>query len=229
MKEKWKIFNQGKFKYWWTVLYFPLYLMAFAYLEARGNGYEYSATMLIDYKIPFVEWFIFPYLMWFPYIAVAFILFFFKDKAEFLKLIRFLYAGMTAFIVTSFIFPNGLSLRPYVLEDHNIATWLVEKLYACDTATNVFPSIHVYNSIVVAVAFCKSRRVVTKKYVKVGSVVLSTAIVLSTMFLKQHSVVDVAGAFILAAPVYHVVYGVASGEHFEMFNHRKKKWSSANT
>ena len=45
-----------------------------------------------------------------------------------------------------------------------------------------------------------------KKHVKHASLVLCVLIILSTMFIKQHSVFDVSTAFMLAFVMYNVVY-----------------------
>ena len=43
---------------------------------------------------------------------------------------------------------------------------------------------------------------------KISSVILSALVVMSTVFLKQHSIMDVFGALILAALMYIPVYCV---------------------
>lgn len=199
-----------KFRYWWTILYLPVYLLCFGIAEAHipaGTGTEIGLP--IDRMIPFVEGFIVPYLLWFPYIAVTFIWFFFRDKKEFLQYMGFLYIGMTVFIIVSFVFPNELRLRPTLstLGRDNIFIRLIDALYQTDTPTNVLPSIHVYNSVAAAVAVVKSRRVSEKRWQKIAAVLCSASIVLSTMFIKQHSVIDVTAAIALSVVVYFPIYG----------------------
>ena len=87
---------------------------------------------------------------------------------------------------------------------------LVQALYSADTSTNLFPSIHVYNSIGVHLAVSHSEKLRQYKWVQIGSGVLMVSIILSTMFLKQHSVFDVVTAFIMAAVMYSFVYGKAT-------------------
>lgn len=196
---------KDKFRYWWTILYLPVYLLFFGYVEVR----QVDVTIIglsIDHQIPMIEAFVIPYLLWFPYIAVTFVWFFFRDKKEFLQYMGFLYIGMTIFIIVSLVFPNGLDLRPDTFARDNCFTRMLAVLYQTDTSTNVIPSIHVYNSIAAAVAMGKSRRVATKRWQKVLAVVLSTAIVFSTVFVKQHSVLDVIAACILSVVVYMLIY-----------------------
>lgn len=196
---------KAKMKYWWTALYCPLYMLCFMLIEKR-NQQVTIVSIGIDHKIPFLEIFIVPYLIWFPYIVGMFLIFFFKDKEEFIRMIKYLYMGMTLFIIISYLFPNGLDIRPAYFERDNIFVRLVQMIYRNDTSTNVVPSIHAYNSIVVMIAALKSEKVLTKNWQKQTCCVISVLIVLSTVFVKQHSVLDVFAAMALAWAGYQLFY-----------------------
>ena len=164
--------------------------------------------MAVDDYIPFVEIFIIPYFMWFGYVAIAIAYFFFKNVQDYYKLCIFLFVGMTIFIVISTVYPHGHYLRPRVFERDNIFISMVQGLYMVDTPTNLFPSIHVYNSIGVHLAVMHSERLKEKKWIRRGSFLLMSSIVASTMFLKQHSVFDVITACLLAVVMYSLVYAL---------------------
>ncbi len=118
----------------------------------------------------------------------------------------FLIIGMTVYIIICYIFPNGLyDFRPAELRDDNIINKLVAWLYQTDTSTNVFPSIHVYNSIGVHVAINKSDKI-KSRFIKNASFVLCVLICLSTIFLKQHSIIDVVGGCVMGRIVYILIY-----------------------
>lgn len=76
------------------------------------------------------------------------------DNKEFIRFALSLIIGMSVSMFICMIYPNGLTLRPDNIPD-NIFGKLVAVLYATDTTTNVFPSIHVYNSIAVHTALSK--------------------------------------------------------------------------
>ena len=162
--------------------------------------------MAVDDYIPFIEIFIVPYLLWFGYVAFAIAWFFFKDVQDFYKICTFLFVGMTVFLVISTVYPNGHYLRPRVFERDNIFISMVKGLYMIDTPTNLFPSIHVYNSIGVQLAVMHSDKLKEKKWVKRISFVLMCMIIASTMFLKQHSVFDVVTGCVMALVMYTFVY-----------------------
>lgn len=202
MKNFIKKYSHGAF-----FLYLLIYLPTFMFLEEYIKDY-YIIHCKIDDMIPFVEIFIIPYYLWFLYIAFTYIFFFFKSREEFIRMATFLTIGMTLFLITSWVFPNGLpvNFRPELdsLGRDNIFIDMVRGLYSTDTSTNVFPSIHVFNSIGANIAFTHSKGV--KKWGKVLSNILCISICLSTMFLKQHSIIDVIGGIILAAVLYFPIY-----------------------
>ena len=109
---------------------------------------------------------------------------------------------MTIFLIISTIFPNGQDLRPVVFERDNVFVDMVRMLYRADTCTNVFPSLHVFNTLSVCIAVHESEKLKKHKAVCNAAYILAALIILATMFLKQHSVLDVFGAVIMAYVLY---------------------------
>lgn len=186
-------------------IYAVLYLIAFFYLEQRG-GPIHEVGLGIDAYIPFCEIFIVPYLMWFGYVAFTVCFLCIKDKDEGDRLVAFLIAGMTIFIIVSAFYPNGHHLRPEVFPRNNIFTEMIAGLYAVDTPTNILPSIHVYNSVAVMIAVCRSRCFNGHKVIKGFMLALGVSIICSTVLIKQHSMLDVLLALILSGLMHQVCY-----------------------
>lgn len=187
--------------------YFLIYLPWFAYVERTVTTHFHVIHVALDDYIPFCEYFIIPYFLWFAYVAAGIVYFYRKNKDEYFRLCAMLFTGMTLFLIISTLYPNGHYLRPVTFERQNIFTALVAWLYKTDTATNLFPSIHVYNSIAINMAVWHADNFKKKPVVRIASAVLMVSIILSTMFLKQHSVFDVATGIILAVFMYMLVYG----------------------
>lgn len=186
-------------------VYCVVYLTVFFYLEQRNSSY-YVIRFGIDAYIPFCEYFIVPYLLWFAYVALAVVYFGIRDQEEGNKLIAFLIVGMTVFLVVSAVFPNGHHLRPKTFVRDNIFIDMVKKLYLVDTSTNVLPSIHVYNSLAVMITVWRTKLLKEHRAIKAGLMLLGISIICSTVLLKQHSMLDVLVAFILGALAYTVCY-----------------------
>ena len=166
----------------------------------------YVIQTRFDQHLPFIEYFIIPYLMWFAFIAAAFLYFFFTDVPGFYRMAKFMFTGMTVFLIISTLFPNGQDLRPAVFESDNVFVDMVRMLYRADTCTNVFPSIHVFNSLGVCIAVRESEALKKHRGVCVGVYILAGLIILATVFLKQHSVLDGMGAAFMAYVLYQLVY-----------------------
>lgn len=190
------------------IIYGVIYLAWFTHLERTvTKDFQVIHTFIDDY-IPFCEVFVVPYFLWFAYVAVTVLFFFFKDKQDYYRICAFLFTGMTIFLVISTLFPNGHDLRLSNMPRDNVFTHMVTALWNTDTPTNLWPSIHVYNSLGAHFAIAKSAQFENKKGIRIGSLVLCISIILSTMFIKQHSVFDVITGIILALVMYLLVYHV---------------------
>lgn len=199
-------------KHFFLLLYAAVYIPWFCYVEQKVNINSdfHIIHMVLDDYIPFCEFFVIPYYLWFVYIGVSIIYIAFNDGRTCWKMGAFLITGMTIFLIISTVYPNGHHLRPDTFARDNFCVDLVKQLYATDTPTNLFPSIHVYNSIGIHLALTHCSKLMTNprtKWVKPVSLVLMISIILSTVFLKQHSVFDMLTAFALAAVMYSLCYG----------------------
>lgn len=206
------------------IIYGIIYLAWFGHLERTVTSHYQVIHVTLDDHIPFCEVFVVPYLLWFAYVAVVVGYFFFRDKDDYFRTCTFLFTGMTIFLLVSTLWPNGHHLRPYTMPRDNIFTDLVGMLYKADTPTNLWPSIHVYNSLGCHIAVMRSDRLKSHKGIRIGSFVLCVSIIMSTMFIKQHSAFDVATAFILAAVMYGIVYRTDVLLNFyHNLQHRRKR------
>ena len=197
----------SKYKHAWLLCYGFIYLPWFCYLEKTVTRHYHVMHVALDDFIPFNEYFIIPYMMWFLYVAGTIVFFLFRNKEDYYRICTFLFSGMTISLIICTFFHNGTDFRPAIDPGKNIFSGMVAALYQTDTPTNVFPSIHVYNSIGTHIAIMKSESFKKYPWVRAGSAILMVSICLSTVFLKQHSVIDMVGAAIMAYVIYGIVYG----------------------
>ena len=195
-----------KYSHAWVFLYAFIYLPWFNYLEEHIQKNFFFFYSPLDNFIPFIEYFILPYYFWFVFMAICIFYFFFTDKAGFYKITSFLIIGMTAFLIICTVFPNGLNLRPTTFARDNFCIDLVKRLYRLDTPTNVLPSIHVFNTVGILIAASHSEKLKAHKGIMWSVYITGILIILSTVFLKQHSVTDVIAAFAMACIIYPFVY-----------------------
>lgn len=188
------------------LIYFPIYLTWFAWLEKKVVKHYHVIHVDWDDYIPFCEVFVIPYFLWFFYIAAVIAYLFFKSKPDYYRCCVFLFTGMTIFLAVSTLWPNGHHLRLETMPRDNIFTRMVAFLWKTDTATNLWPSIHVYNSLGAHFAIIRCETLENKKGIKIVSLILAVSIILSTVLIKQHSLFDVFTGIGLATIMYLPVY-----------------------
>ena len=164
---------------------------------------------LADDRIPFCQYFIIPYVLWYFFLIGTVIYFALScpSKKEYYQYLGTLGIGMTLFLLISYIYPNGQNMRPDLTGD-GIFISAIRFLYKIDTPTNIFPSMHVFNATASCVALFQNERCRRNRTFTVAQIVLTVSIVLSTMFLKQHSVADVMTALILNILCYQLFYRI---------------------
>lgn len=196
-----------KYKHAIVILYFPIYMTWFMLLEKRTNVHFTNIHCIVDDWIPFNEIFIIPYLLWFLYVFVVLVFLFFQTDYinDFYHTAAVLILGMTASLLIYTIFPNSQSMRPTTFDRDNVFLRIIAILYKADTDTNVLPSIHVFNSLAIHAGVCRCHAFQKHKWIRIASLLLCSLICLSTMFLKQHSFLDVVAAFALFLLMEHLV------------------------
>lgn len=207
-------------QYCQALWYLVFFLTAF-YITERLVTPKYMIFCPLDDWIPFREEFVVLYLTWFILLPASWAYTAVTCKEDFQNLFLIMFGGMTVSIVLYWIFPNGLDLRPGVVEP-GICGDLVKMIHAVDTPGNVCPSIHVSSSTAVAAVVCRSRFLKKKVLLRWGICLLVLGISLSTMFLKQHSVIDVVCGAVLTAALTEFVYrlpwrGWIRGTRMEFF------------
>lgn len=185
--------------------YVIIYALLFEFAETVVPSTGYAVSYLpIDDCIPFCEEFIVFYGVWFLFLAGTGLYTIVYEPMAFRRFMYFMMIGFTTAILFCLAFPNGQDLRPTVFPDNNIFTVLVRFAYSVDTNTNVFPSIHVIGAVQAMLAYFDARSLRRYRWYAVGLTVL---IVLSTVFVKQHSILDMFGGLIWCIPCSILVYG----------------------
>lgn len=189
---------------WFMAFYLVFYLSVFHWLDVNITVPEVWVHCHLDDLIPFCKYAVIPYLAWFIWIPFTlFYLLWKAPRADFWRLCLPLFAGMTIALAVYVILPNGLDLRPYRVYGSDIFARIVRQIYSTDTATNVCPSIHVFNSVTLMMAYYRSRifEEHRRRWMRLASAVLCLSIIASTVLLKQHSCIDVVMGILLAMAV----------------------------
>lgn len=198
-----------KYGHWIYLLVLPIYLIAFFVQESLIDGSApYTSVYLpLDDLIPFFEWFYIPYVLWYPFMGVVGLYLALKDGNGFKRYMTYIGVSFFTAIALFAIFPTGQDLRPDLstLGRENILTRAIAALYEVDTNTNVCPSLHVVGSMAAVFGIFHNRQL-RRPWLAISGVVLAVLICLSTVFIKQHSVVDVFVGILYGFVMYALVY-----------------------
>jgi len=201
---------------WILMLYLPFHLIWYFILEQSVTTDYYTIHCAWDNLIPFCEWFVIPYLSWFLYMVTAGLYFLFKDDEAFEHYMLSLIFGFFICTFICSVFPNGQDLRPFNY-NNNFAALLVKWMQDFDTNTNVFPSMHVVGALGAAFAIARSKTLKSKVWLQILNWMLCTAIIMATVFLKQHSVLDIASGIVVCVFVFWLVYKGYAGKLLTKF------------
>ena len=200
-------------KYSLILLYWPIHSIWYELLRiCFFDGEVLLIESPLDAKIPFCEWFIIPYCTWYFCIAAIVIYPLFKsDRREFLRSNLVLIGAMLIPMLICTFIPNGIdmALRPDLdaLGRDNFAIDLVKMIYAADTPPrNVMPSMHVSISFAMFFVILQSKTMCKSVYAKILSGIWCVMISASTVFIKQHSILDVYAGIAVAVIVALIGY-----------------------
>ncbi|MBP3587659.1 MAG: phosphatase PAP2 family protein [Clostridia bacterium] len=169
--------------------YFILYFLTENLIPAERC---YPVHCTLDDVIPFCEYFLIPYVFWYALIVISLGYFLLYDVERFRQLQTFIIVTQVVAMACYILFPTRQDLRPAEFSRENLLTWGTGLLYQLDTNTGVCPSLHVAYSLGIASVWCKQK---TTSVLWRGFVIFAVVLIcLSTMFLKQHSAIDVLAA-----------------------------------
>lgn len=206
--------NTKEFSHLKLLLFWPVFGFLFLFAERIGIRKSYFPVhCTLDDYIPFCEYFLIPYLFWFVYLIGTILYTLLFDVEAFRKMMAFVMITYTVTILIYFIFPTCQELRPATFQRDNVLARFTAAFYQFDTNTNVCPSLHVIGSLAAMFGAWNSKHFHTRcwKMIFGGMAFL---ISISTVFLKQHSILDVFAAIPICLIGYWMVY--------------KREWSDRN-
>lgn len=195
-----------KYRHLLLLLYWPVYLFiyfAFEYLVPATYHPVYSP---LDDLVPFFEFFIIPYVIWYGVLVGIVLYTALFNREVFYRAMTFFMITFTITFLIYWIYPTCQELRPQEMPRDNVFARFVQGLHQFDSNENVCPSLHVIGGIGACAAGLHCRRFATV----FGRIVLWTLLIticLSTVFLKQHSVIDVFAGIAVTAVCYPFTLG----------------------
>jgi len=195
--------NEPQFKHLLWLLFWPLYWLRYPLIERlHPAAYYHPINCPLDDMIPFQEWFIIPYMLWMVMMVALCLYTLFYDVDVFQRYSKFLVISMSISTVIFLLYPSCQNLRPTTFPRDNFLTNCVKLLYAVDTNTNVLPSEHAIGSAAVWFAAMHTKTLRTPLRITLITF-LSVLTCFSTVFLKQHSAIDILAAIPVCLGAYY--------------------------
>ena len=159
-----------------------------------------------DAFVPFVPFTVVFYYLWYPSLTFVGFYLLFTDLPAYKRYVFILVSSFYTALLLYIVLPSGLRLRPEVVAGKDIFSAMVRGMYAIDTPTNVFPSGHVVCQLAALFAVFDSKGL-KKWWIRLLAVLISAGVILSTLFIRQHSILDVLAGFIVSFALWLAVYG----------------------
>ena len=190
-------------KYYLLLVMVILSMMLYP-LTNRPIGVVRDLTLPWETNIPFIREFVVIYHVSYPLMFVNLILFLIRYRDVFVKSTIAIALGNVLGFFTYLLYQTEVP-RPEAL-GNDLFSRLLRMTYSVDNPYNGFPSLHLSSTTIILIAVLSSK---CHKGYKIFSIVLSTLILLSTLFIKQHTLLDVFGGVVYGALSYLVVaYGL---------------------
>jgi len=146
-----------------------------------------------------MPWFVFAYFLYYVWLIIPLVVV--RRTEELDRVIAAFALMQVSAALVFFTFPSRMT-RPTDLPD-DLAGTTLRSLYAVDPGWNLFPSLHVGHSMLVAL-LCWSYRRDLFPVVAAGAALIAA----STVLIKQHYLIDIpAGALLAAACMAAVTHG----------------------
>jgi len=163
-------------------------------LKKTGDSSVNIKTRWDDW-IPFIPEFVYPYYIYYPFMLLVVPIS--RTRIQFYHVVTAFAILEASAILTFILFPTKV-IRPEIIPT-DITTILIHNIFSLDLGYNLLPSLHVGHSVLVSVFFYVYYR---KYFIPVFMVAIS--ICLSTVFIKQHYVIDIPFGIIYALSAYNL-------------------------
>ncbi|MBE9918043.1 phosphatase PAP2 family protein [Paenibacillus donghaensis] len=207
----------------WTplllMLVFPV-LGSLYQLVNKPRSRVYSLVTPLDEATPFIKYFALPYGVWIFFIYVCIVYFFFHDRSSYYQsLLLYTVCALTCYIIY-LVFQTTVP-RPEVVGNDPISK-LMQYIYNRDKPFNCFPSIHCFSSYMVMRLIWKSP---ARNWVNIILISgMSLLIIASTLFVKQHVIMDVVGAIALVEIYYFIFFKLLTKYRHKMASERHQEF-----
>lgn len=156
----------------------------------------------IDDNIPFISHFIYFYISWYLMLVLIPFIFYKKDEKCFRNYMICSNVSIIIAFIIYFLYPTSIIRSTIPLT--GFSGFITEIIYTIDTPIlNCFPSMHCQLCFIYIFSILSCKNI--SKKAKFGIILWSLLVVVSTLFVKQHVLLDVISAFVLSITIFIAV------------------------
>jgi membrane-associated phospholipid phosphatase len=181
-----------------VVVYFIIGYLSCSFFNLH-RSYYINVSLPFESKISFVPVFILGYTA--VYAAIILIYALIDDYEIFKRGMRFACFASTIHFILFLIIPVKMA-RPELSETDGLMTLLTHYYYLIDNPVNCFPSLHVSYPLMGTLILWNYKR--RWGYILAASTAL---IAISVILVKQHYIMDVAGALLTTSSIFYFLRG----------------------
>ncbi len=185
----------SKLKYF--ILFLVMWSTYFFINYTNATRQAFNLSISLDNLIPLIPEFIFFYILYFPLILIPFLII--KDNKNFLKIVK---ANIFIIVISDlfFILLPARIIRPELIVD-NFSSYILNLIYVLDKPVNLFPSLHVSMTFLAFLIISKF-----KKDLRIIILIAFILSALSTLFIKQHYLLDTLAGLVLGFISYKIYF-----------------------
>lgn len=164
-----------------------------------------NVLIWVDSYIPLLPVFVVPYIIFYPFVLCCLIFLFLRNRKTYIHVVKAYSVGLIVCYLTYLLFQTTVP-RPELVHG-DIFSKILGFIYHIDEPYNALPSIHVLGTMLTMLGL---------KEAKIDSIYMKSIgwlIIVSTMFVKQHGILDVVTGLGLSYGVYSLTTTQASSEH----------------
>ena len=173
------------------------------YIASTITKNGHNLATIFDKVMKFNSIFIIPYVYWYVYIVIGFIIILIQSRVNYMRTFLSFFIGMGICYCIYYIYPTEI-IRPNI-ENSNVLNYLVNIIYSADRSVNCFPSLHALTTYFI-MRYTKYEK--NKKNFYYTQIV-GSLIILSTVFIKQHFVADIIGAMVICEVIIYFMNKVS--------------------
>jgi len=191
-----------RYRHLLAILSIPLQGLFYMLIASLISQSSIPINSALDDRIPYVSWFVVSYAAWMLVLYVAFIYMGLTDRALYWRTIIVYNVAVTASNIIFMLYPTYMPRPDIAGED--IFTSLVLFIYSNDQPVNCFPSIHCLTTYLLFITMIRHK--LLSLIPRIFTSIFLWSIIASTVFIKQHALIDVIGGIALAEAAYRLLY-----------------------